>query len=61
MRETGAQPASAHSERARTAPSNSPTYTHAQIGQLYEQHRKGAFAGREAEWNRIEADIFATK
>jgi hypothetical protein len=35
-----------------------PTYTRQQIGQLYEAHRKGAYANREAEWNRIEGDIF---
>jgi hypothetical protein len=31
---------------------------HAQIG---ERHRKGAYAGREAEWARQEADIFAAQ
>jgi hypothetical protein len=58
MREVAIQPSSAHSERTRTASSNRPTYTHSQIGQLYAAHRKGAYAGREAEWARIEADIF---
>jgi exonuclease VII large subunit len=35
-----------------------PVYTRKTIAQLYEQHRKGAWAGREAEWAQIEADIF---
>jgi hypothetical protein len=34
-------------------------YTRAQIAQLYTAHRKGAYVGREAEWNRQEADIIA--
>jgi hypothetical protein len=34
---------------------------HAQIGELYSRHRKGAYAGREAEWARQEADIFAAQ
>ena len=38
-----------------------PIYTRETIGQLYEAHRKGAYAGREAEWARIEADIFAAQ
>jgi hypothetical protein len=33
------------------------TYTRAQIQRLYEQHRRGAYNGREAEWARLEADI----
>jgi hypothetical protein len=31
------------------------------IGRLYELHRKGAYAGREAEWARIENDIFVAQ
>ena len=31
----------------------------AQIQALYEAHRRGAYAGREAEWARIDADIIA--
>jgi hypothetical protein len=38
-----------------------PTYTPAQIKELYEQHRKGAWTGREPEWDRLEADIFAAQ
>jgi hypothetical protein len=44
-----------------TAAPSKPTYTRAQIGALYEQHRKGAYRGREAEWARQEADIFAAQ
>jgi hypothetical protein len=37
--------------------SGKPVYTRAQIAQIYAAHRKGAYAGREAEWARIDADI----
>jgi hypothetical protein len=40
-------------------PPERPIYTRAQIRQLYEQHRKGAYVGREAEWARQDADIIA--
>jgi hypothetical protein len=46
--------------RTRSATSK-PFYTHERIKQLYELHRKGAYAGREAEWARQEADIFAAQ
>jgi hypothetical protein len=36
-----------------------PTYTRQQITQLYEQHRRGAYNGREQEWARLEHDIIA--
>ena len=42
-------------------PADKPVYTHALIKQLYEQQRKGAYTGRKAEWDRIEADIFAAQ
>jgi hypothetical protein len=32
-------------------------YTRPQIQALYDQHRKGLWAGRESEWARIDADI----
>jgi hypothetical protein len=53
-----------HTEHAgtgqRTRPAHGkPIYTRAQIAQLYEQHRRGAYAGREAEWRRLEYDIIA--
>jgi len=38
-----------------------PIYTRELIGELYERHRKGEFAGREKEWARIENDIFAAQ
>ena len=41
--------------------SGKPVYTRDQIQQLYSAHRQGAYAGRESEWNRIEADIFAAQ
>jgi hypothetical protein len=40
-------------------PPERPIYTRAQIRQLYEQHRRGAYVGREAEWARQDADIIA--
>jgi hypothetical protein len=42
-------------------PTDKPIYTRAQIKGLYEMHRKGAYTGREAEWARLEADIFAAQ
>lgn len=42
-----------------SVPPDRPMYTRALIKQLYEQHRKGAYVGREAEWSRQEADIIA--
>jgi hypothetical protein len=40
-------------------PSDKPTYTRAQVAQLYRMHQKGAYTGREAEWQRQDADIIA--
>jgi hypothetical protein len=61
-RASGSQPGTGHApRRTPSAASDKPTYTPAQIKQLYEQHRKGAYTGREAEWARIEADIFAAQ
>jgi hypothetical protein len=40
-------------------PPERPIYSRAQIKQLYEMHRRGAYAGREAEWARQDADIIA--
>ena len=59
QQEAGQAPAATRG--VRTASSGKPTYTREQIGQLYEQHRKGAYAGREQEWARQEADIFAAQ
>ena len=56
-----APPAPQHraaASRASTRPSPSGTiYTRAQISKLYDQHRRGAYVGREAEWDRLEFDI----
>jgi hypothetical protein len=61
-RGSGAQTSTHVTHPARAAvPSGKPTYTPAQIKQLYELHRRGAYAGREAEWARQEADIFAAQ
>jgi hypothetical protein len=51
------QPPPARGQR----PASKPIYTRAQIAQLYEQHRKGAYTGREAEWARQEADFYAAQ
>src|SRR5262249_29376158 len=45
------------SKRTRSALSNKPIYTREQIKSLYEMHKRGADAGREAEWNGIEEKI----
>jgi hypothetical protein len=42
-------------------PTDKPTYTRVQIRDLYSANRKGAYVGREAEWNRLEADLFAAQ
>ena len=40
-------------------PPDKPIYSRAQIAQLYRLHQKGAYVGREAEWQRQDADIIA--
>jgi hypothetical protein len=40
-------------------PPDKPIYTRTQLRELYSAFRKGAYAGREAEWKRIDADIIA--
>jgi hypothetical protein len=42
-------------------PVDKPIYTRSQIAGFYTQVRQGAFAGRDAEKARIEADIFAAQ
>jgi hypothetical protein len=54
----GAHAASVPSRRTR---SEKPIYTRDQIRDLYAAHQKGAFIGRESEWARLEADIFAAQ
>jgi hypothetical protein len=39
------------------APDGKRIYTRPEILQLHEQHRKGAYRGREVEWARLENDI----
>jgi hypothetical protein len=41
------------------APTGKHVYSRAEILRLHEQHRRGAYAGREAEWARLEHDIIA--
>lgn len=54
-----AAPAQASSAyRAGSMPSGK-IYTRAEITRLYEQHRRGAYRGREAAWQAQEADIIA--
>jgi hypothetical protein len=51
--------------RARPAPGDNqvpaekPIYTHAQIRRNYDMKRRGAYAGRDAEWNALETDMIA--
>jgi hypothetical protein len=54
---SGGGGAGASSRRPRPAAAK-PIYDRKTIGALYEAHRKGAYIGREAEWKRIEQDIF---
>jgi hypothetical protein len=51
--------ASTSSGRRSSSSSYKPTYTRQQIAQLFEQHRRGAYSGREQEWARLEHDIIA--
>ena len=50
--------ASAAYGRSRSMPSGK-VYSRSEIQRLYEAHRKGAYAGREADWQRQEYDIIA--
>jgi hypothetical protein len=61
LREAGGTKASQASSapgagRARSS-GGKPFYTRDQITKLYDQHRRGAYVGREAEWARLEVDI----
>jgi hypothetical protein len=55
--QSGTSPSGAAPRRARQA-TEKPVYTRDLIAKLYDQHRRGAYAGREDEWNRIERDLF---
>jgi hypothetical protein len=56
LREAGA---AGQAPSASQGPSRKPTYTRAQVQQIYDQHRRGAYRGLEAEWVRQDADIIA--
>jgi hypothetical protein len=59
VRQSAAEPAWSWGqvlERTRPRPQG-PVYTRDQIKHFYELHRKGKFAGREDEWNRLEWEI----
>jgi hypothetical protein len=56
MQEAGDAPASDPRQSRR---SGKPIYTRDQIAQIYSQHRQGAYAGREAEWQRLEYELIA--
>ena len=40
-------------------PAEKPTYTRKNIAQNFDMHRRGAWAGRDAEWASLEADMIA--
>jgi len=52
-----ARPASGDTQ----VPSEKPIYTRAQISKFYDDSRKGVYAGREAEYRQIEADLQAAQ
>jgi hypothetical protein len=56
--ETLAAPGRAKTAAAPGAPAEKPTFTRAQISQFYADSAAGKYRGREAEKNRIEAQIF---
>lgn len=56
--ETLAAPGRAKTAAASNAPAEKPTFTRAQISQFYADSASGKYRGREAEKNRIEAQIF---
>jgi len=57
LAERPGQPAPQPGQRPSIAIDGRAIYTRPQIAQLYEAHRKGAYAGREAEWAQLEADF----
>jgi hypothetical protein len=42
-------------------PQDKPTYTRAQIAELYRLRQRGAYVGRDADWARQEADLYAAQ
>jgi hypothetical protein len=58
LREGGGSAHQPRQSRA-SAPAGTRTYSRAEIGRLYEQHRKGLLTGEV--WARQEADIFSAQ
>ena len=56
--DTLAAPGRAKTAAASGAPVEKPTFTTAQISQFYADSARGKFRGKEADYNRIEAQIF---
>src|SRR5262249_7688186 len=48
-----------YSPPAQTYRHDQRTYSRQEIAKLYDQHRRGAYRGREAEWQALERDIIA--
>jgi hypothetical protein len=64
MREQGGSrsaPAPGRAKPAQRGGADKPVYTPQQIKQIYEMKRKGAWTGKEAEFARLEEDIFAAQ
>jgi cellulase/cellobiase CelA1 len=60
MREAGGpadHQAPAQSRQPRASAPSGRIYSRREISKLYDQHRRGAYVGREAEWARLEFDI----
>jgi hypothetical protein len=55
------QAAGRQAQSRTAAAGDRPTYTRAQIAWFYNQHRRGAYKGREADWARQEADLYAAQ
>jgi hypothetical protein len=61
MQQAGADSGQA-AQRSQRVPMWGPDrriYSRAEIAKLYRQHAQGAYNGREADWQRQEADIIA--
>jgi len=50
-----------HATDANSSQDGKPVYTHAEIKRFYNDVRRGAYAGRDADKARIEADMFAAQ
>jgi hypothetical protein len=58
-RQAGSSPQTQTVSGRRPRSSGKPIYSRQQIAQLYSQHRRGYYNGRESEWQRQEQDIIA--